>query len=473
MDKATSGRCKEGGSSLVLRWWFLEWQLIHSSIQRGKHCRTRGCNRGFLEVGLPIIRESSKLISISYRLSILGFPGSPNGTQNLGLLDQRLAVQWVRDNIANFGGDPSRITLFGQSAGAVSVDLYSYAWNSDPIVAGLIPESGTVFSWGLPNSKTFAANSWFNVSTKVGCGNASSDASAVMSCMRSKNYTTILNAVPSLGGTAGILGLFGPTVDDTVVFSNYTGRTPAQVPMLVGNNNYEGGLFRTEFALDGLIYPDSFWDTFNLQEFTCPTGIRANVSAAAGIPIWRYRYFGIFPNLAVSSEAGTWHAAEVPMLFNTMPSSTPSTTDQISIGNYMRGAWATFAKNPTSGLTTYGGGWPVYNSSGETLIRLAYNNVTGTNLAVPSVYDYNCKYVNVSSTDATNYPVLPDAPTTTNSTASVSGTAAPSGTAVSSGSVSGTATGSAASATATKSGASSVSVSMFVVFVGGMLACLL
>ena len=86
--------------------------------------------------------------SSSYRLNIFGFPGSPNATQNLGLLDQRLAVEWVRDNIAGFGGDPTRITLFGQSAGGASVDYYSYAWTSDPIVAGFIPESGTAFGLG-------------------------------------------------------------------------------------------------------------------------------------------------------------------------------------------------------------------------------------------------------------------------------------------------------------------------------------
>jgi len=63
------------------------------------------------------------------------------------MLDHRLAVEWVRDNIADFGGDPTRITLFGQSAGAASVDYYSYTWAEDPIIHAFIPMSGTAIGF--------------------------------------------------------------------------------------------------------------------------------------------------------------------------------------------------------------------------------------------------------------------------------------------------------------------------------------
>ncbi|KAG0649049.1 Cholinesterase [Hyphodiscus hymeniophilus] len=306
--------------------------------------------------------------ALLYRLSILGFPGGPVGTQNLGLLDQRLAIEWVRDNIANFGGDPSRITLFGQSAGAASVDFYSYAWTSDPIAQGFISESGTAYSWGLPHLATESEGYWFNVTASLGCGDASSNATEVLACMRTKDAQDILNIIPSADSVqSNILGYFGPTVDGTVIFSNYSERTPASVPLLIGNNNYEAGLFRTEFALDNVTYPDLFWDDFNIQEFTCPAGIRANASVAAKNPTWRYRYFGVFPDMAVSSEAGAWHASEVPVLFDTVPEDPTPTTEEISIGNYMRGAWAAFAKDPAKGLTTYGEGWPMYDAGAETL----------------------------------------------------------------------------------------------------------
>ncbi|PBP27860.1 carboxylesterase [Diplocarpon rosae] len=351
-------------------------------------------------------QEDVVVVSLNYRLSILGFPGG-SATANVALLDQRLAVEWVRDNIAAFGGDPSRITLFGQSAGAAAIDMYSYAWTEDPIAAGFIPESGNAIGWGLPNSKNFTAAAWYNVSSTLGCGNASSDPATVLSCMRLQNSTTLLDAIPAATGTASILGYFGPTEDDKIVFSNYPSRTPAKVPMLIGSNNYEAGLFRTEFGLAGVFYSDAFWDTFNLQSFTCPTGIRANLSVAAGNPTWRYRYFGVFPNLAISDDAGAWHTAEVPMLFNTAPNSIPATAAQVSIGNYMRGAWAAFAKDPSNGLTNYG--WPRYDTSQDSLVRLAYDNVTGPNLINPYRYDADCVLVNVSSIDSSvATPELPD-----------------------------------------------------------------
>ncbi|KAF8855649.1 carboxylesterase [Acephala macrosclerotiorum] len=398
--------------------------------------------------------EDVVVVSMNYRLSILGFPGSPSSPNNLAFLDQRLAVEWVRDNIENFGGDSSRITLFGQSAGGASVDFYSYAWDSDPIAAGFIPESGNVFGWGLPNSKASGAAAWFNVSGTLGCGNASSDPADVLSCMRKQNYTTILNAIPPSTATGGILGYFGPTVDETVVFSNYSQRTPANRPMLIGNNNYEAGLFRTEFAIAGTFFPDAFWDDFNLQEFTCPCGIRANASVAAKNPTWRYRYFGVFPDMAISSEAGTYHIAEVPIIFDTVPASPGPTEAEISIANYMRGAWAAFAKDPVSGLTNYG--WPTYNTSQDTLIRLAYDNVTGPNLINPYRYDADCVFVNVSSTNSSNFPSLPDLGANVTPTGN-SSSALPSKTASSSGS----GTSSTALATSTSNAGGKLEVSVW------------
>lgn len=332
-----------------------------------------------------------------------------------------MAVEWVRDNIENFGGDPSRITLFGQSAGGASVDLYSYAWASDPIAAGLIPQSGTAFSWGLPRSKTLAAKGWFNVSTSLGCGDSSKDPATVLSCMRKWPYSTIVETAADFAGTLSVLSGFAPTVDDKVVFSNYSSRTPAKVPILLGNTDYEVGLFRTQYALAGVILPDVYWTDANLKSFTCPAGVRANASSQAGVPTWRYRYFGDFPDLRLSREAGAWHGSEIPLIFNTRGGDPGATQAEISIGNYMRGAWAAFAKDPTNGLSKYG--WPTYNTSEDSLIRLAYNNLTGTNVINPYRYDADCVFFDVTSENQTSYPTLPDLGANVEPTSSVGSTA--------------------------------------------------
>jgi carboxylesterase type B len=86
--------------------------------------------------------EDITLVSFNYRLNIFGQPNAPqlanaSQSQNFGLLDMRAAVEWIHTNIAEFGGDPERITIFGQSAGAEAVDAYSFAYPNDTIVKGL------------------------------------------------------------------------------------------------------------------------------------------------------------------------------------------------------------------------------------------------------------------------------------------------------------------------------------------------
>jgi carboxylesterase type B len=93
-----------------------------------------------------VAEQDVVMVNFNYRLGIFGFSGAPGETQNVGLLDQRMVIEWARDNIHAFGGDPDRITIFRNSAGDASVDFYDYAWPSDPIVAGSIIMSGCVSS---------------------------------------------------------------------------------------------------------------------------------------------------------------------------------------------------------------------------------------------------------------------------------------------------------------------------------------
>ncbi|KAG8777340.1 hypothetical protein FRC12_000429 [Ceratobasidium sp. 428] len=88
--------------------------------------------------------------SLNYRLSLFGFPHAKElqdkgQTQNLGLLDVRFAVEWMRDNAVAFGGDPSKMTLGGESVGAEMTNLYMFAYHEKPIVRAGIMQSGDTY----------------------------------------------------------------------------------------------------------------------------------------------------------------------------------------------------------------------------------------------------------------------------------------------------------------------------------------
>ena len=162
------------------------------------------------------------VITVNYRLNIFGFPGAPDRTQNLGFRDQRFAVEWVRDNVASFGGDPSKITIFGQSSGGVAVDYWSYAYVEDPIVAGMISHSGNAFSFPM-NPPNLTVSNWYNVSAELGCGSTGD----TVPCMRAKKWEDIEEAASELPSALSSSPLrsvppFYPIPDGETVFSNYT-----------------------------------------------------------------------------------------------------------------------------------------------------------------------------------------------------------------------------------------------------------
>jgi hypothetical protein len=132
--------------------------VVRGSVQVGR--RTNSCSRTFeLDTAKPDTHFCSRKVrslpknknnitdkDYSSRINIFGFLNArciPEHEQNVGFLDQRLGLEWIRLNVEAFGGDVSRITLFRGSSGAVSVSYCDFAWPEDPIGSGLMVDSGT------------------------------------------------------------------------------------------------------------------------------------------------------------------------------------------------------------------------------------------------------------------------------------------------------------------------------------------
>lgn len=157
-------------------------------------------------------------------MNIFGFPnarGQNQNTLNLGLLDQRLGLEWVRSNIAAFGGDPSKISLWGQSAGALSVGYHQFAWLEDPIVQGYIMDSGSALLSDDNNDVT--QRNFTFVAQQLGCGGL--NATAEFNCMKKTNMSDIVSYLKAYSdnGTSPSLA-FLPVSDDITKFKNYTER---------------------------------------------------------------------------------------------------------------------------------------------------------------------------------------------------------------------------------------------------------
>ncbi|ESZ92459.1 hypothetical protein SBOR_7154 [Sclerotinia borealis F-4128] len=296
------------------------------------------------------------VVTIDYRFLVFGFPGSPLlPSTNLALLDQRLALEWVRDNIASFGGDPSRILVYGQSVGGLSIHYHAFAWPDDPIASSFMSISGTLND--VPNSPELSSSYWDQLALLVGCdGDIEQE---VISCMQQLPFQPILAAIKKLplAPTEFLTrSQFVPTVDEKIVFSDYASRAHAgnfaKLPYLVGNANHESGYYALSAFAQNITLTPTQWDLFNLKTFTCAASQSAIIGLEYHIPVYRYRYLGDFNNTRLYPTSGAYHLSDLNMWHGVGQdvSGVANTKEEDRLSRKMMESLIAFAREPGGGL---------------------------------------------------------------------------------------------------------------------------
>lgn len=303
------------------------------------------------------------VVTVNFRSNIFGFPNADGlEDQNLGLLDQRLALEWVRDNIAKFGGYPSKIVGWGQSAGAIAVDYLNFAFPADPIFSGLILESGTAsYPAKLCQSFDTTQANFSTVAKAMGCETASSP----LDCLREAPWQDIQASIDELGLASSFL----PIADERRVFSNYTDRSTkgafSSAPAIIGTNQHE---------VNALIAPTSaeaanqtYVDSLTNSTFLCTAATAAQHRERAGRKTYRFRYDGDFANLSIPGVPGAYHCADLPLVFGTAGDyHGASTPFEVEVGKVMQDLWVQFANDPHNGLEH--AGWDSYTEEKAVLL---------------------------------------------------------------------------------------------------------
>ena len=337
----------------------------------------------------PLVERGVVVVTVNYRLGAFGFLAHPALTAessdatsgNYGIMDQQAALRWVRDNIEEFGGDANRVTIFGESAGGLSVHAHMVSPASAGLFDRAIVQSGAYTLAPPALSTVEALGSAY--ATAVGC--ATQDAA----CLRAASVPALL-AGPAPAGLGYLPNVDGVIIPQTFAQAFATGAFH-KVPVIEGSTHDEFRLFiALSFDLTGTTvtaeaYPAAIAATLGLPAAAVPAVVAqyplanyespALALAAVGtdavfacnaqaarrllaphVPVWGYEFDdpdapnGTLP--PVSFPYGAYHGSELEYLFDVRPNfpRAPLNADQQALADDMTRYWTHFARiaNPNT-----------------------------------------------------------------------------------------------------------------------------
>ncbi|MCU1335221.1 MAG: Carboxylesterase, type [Bryobacterales bacterium] len=357
--------------------------------------------------GESLARRGVVLVTANYRLTVFGFFAHPELTKesphhasgNYGLMDQIAALKWVRDNIAKFGGDPANVTIFGQSAGAVDVNVLMTSPQAKGLFHKVIAESGTVTR--VPDDATMRMTG-LGALMAPRSGDTYSDALTLAEAEKagekllpgSLKELRTLPAADLLKATAAPRMSIGPA-NGVIVDGWIFPKPPAQVfatgqefrvPLLIGNNSRErtpqvtpeelsnavnamyGPFASRALALYRASAPDPLYGSSEAQwvvdtMYRCPVVVQLVWHAAAGNAGYEYQFDRAAPG---REAAGATHGAEVAYVFGNLGANYLAPDREIS--SAMQQYWTNFAKSGDPNGTGLAK-WPKFDAAARGFIE--------------------------------------------------------------------------------------------------------
>ena len=344
--------------------------------------------------GGKLAKKGVVLVSIAYRVGQLGFLAHPELSSenpnhvsgNYGILDQIAGLQWIRKNIAAFGGDPNKVTIFGESAGGISVSMLCASPLAKELFQGAISESGG--SFGPTRAKTFPGENMKTLKQAEADGVAYTQKVGVLSIAELRKMEA--DKLPLGMGMGG-----GWPITDGVVIPDdqhklYEAGKYNDVPVLIGYNSDEGASFSREKTPEEYYagvkarygrFTDNLIKAYPAGETTVPKTARDLArDAAFGWQTWVWArlqsqtgkskvflyYFDQHPDYPKDSPQygfGSPHGQEVGYVFMNLDPSNPQTTkSDLEISEAMGTYWTNFAKfgNPNGAGVPK---WPTFSDA--------------------------------------------------------------------------------------------------------------